>query len=235
MLYFGLLPVLVIILLVVLPSISRPLSNKSAYWQRKKYPDGHLLFMRRFISRSLTPLLYSLSLPPMSTIVILRLAIWYAPRLLFGNLSITVLVYLFQVPHRAIVSSFSKSGVIRFKASAISITPNAMSCLIFNSKMKITLQACYNVTTYKSPPAVIMTAEGLEPSRQLTASSCQDYCGCQLHHAVRSESGEGDLAKDCPSPKLPQLERYHTLCSLTMHKTIIDTRNTIIGGNYDMP
>ena len=79
---------------------------------------------------------------------------------------------------------------------------------------------------------VIMTAGGFEPPRQLPASSCQDYCGCQLHHAV-AESGEGDLAKDCPSPKPPQLKRYHKLRSLSIVKTIIYAHKTI-GGNYDM-
>ena len=101
MLYLGLLPVLVISLLVVLPSSSKPLSNKSAYWQRKKYPDGHLFCIRRDIRRPLTPPV-SLLLPPESTIVILRLAIWYVP-LLLGNLSITALVYLFQAVHCAIL------------------------------------------------------------------------------------------------------------------------------------
>ncbi len=80
---------------------------------------------------------------------------------------------------------------------------------------------CYNISrSYVSPPVVIMTAGGFEPPRQLTASSCQDYCVCQLHHAV-AEIGEGDLAKDCPSPKSPQLQNYHTLQDLSISKPIV--------------
>ena len=103
LLYLGLLPVLDMSLLVVLPSKSKPLSNQFAYRQRNQYPDGHLLFKSRDIRRSLIPLLYSLSLPPASMMVILRLAIWYAPHLLRGSLSTTALVYLFQVVHCAIL------------------------------------------------------------------------------------------------------------------------------------
>lgn len=62
---------------------------------------------------------------------------------------------------------------------------------------------CYN-TTYKSPPVVIMTAGGLEPPRQLPASSCQDYCVCLLHHAVSSENQvEGKSLPAEPSTKSP--------------------------------
>jgi hypothetical protein len=168
LLYLGLLPVRFISRLVVSPSISKPLSSQPAYRQRNQYPDGHLLLRSRAINRSLTPLLYSLSLPPVSTIVRLRLAIWYAPRLLLGSLSISLLVYLFHVVHCAIMPSSSTEP----------------------------LQLCYNI--------MYMTAGGLEPPRQLPASSFQSYRACLLHHAV-SESGEGGLAKDCPSPKLPLL------------------------------
>lgn len=88
---------------------------------------------------------------------------------------------------------------------------------------------CYNIVKlYTSPPMVIMTAGGLEPPRQLPASSCQDYCGCQLHHAV-AESGEGDLAKDCPSPKLPQLKRYHNLRGLSIANSTIYYYNITLG------
>lgn len=85
---------------------------------------------------------------------------------------------------------------------------------------------CYNTITYKSPPVVIMTAGGLEPPRQLPASSCQDYCVCLLHHAV-TESREGYLAKDCPSPKPPQLKRYHKLRGLSIVKTIVRVSNIV--------
>ena len=62
---------------------------------------------------------------------------------------------------------------------------------------------CYNIVkSYTSPPMVIMTAGGFEPPRQLPASSCQDYCVCQLHHAVRSENlVEGDSLPAQPSTK----------------------------------
>ena len=163
MLYLGLLSVLVIIFLVVFPSISKLLSSQSAYRQRNQYPDGHLLAMIRAIRRSLTPLLHSLSLPPVSTMVMLRLAIWYAPLRFLGNLSTTVLVYLFQVVHCAIMHSFRT----------------------------VSLQPCYNS---------IVGTGGLEPPRQMTASSCQDYRACQLHHAPTSSEnqGEGSLP-DYPS------------------------------------
>ena len=95
---------------------------------------------------------------------------------------------------------------------------------------------CYNTITYKSPLVVIMTAGGLEPPRQLSANSFQSYRACQLHHAV-AESGEGDLAKDCPSPKPPQLKDYHNLYCLSIDKTThthtnIDDKSKLGGCNY---
>lgn len=60
---------------------------------------------------------------------------------------------------------------------------------------------CYNISTYKSPP---VTLGRLELPRQL-ASGCQDRHVCQFHHSA-IEIGEGDLAKDCPSPNPPQFK-----------------------------
>ena len=92
---------------------------------------------------------------------------------------------------------------------------------------------CYN-NTYKSPPMVKMTAGGLEPPRQLPASSCQDYCVCQLHHAVRSENLEGgSLPAETPS-KLPNDKGTPKRGRLSRSKTIIDAYKPILGGNYDM-
>ncbi len=86
---------------------------------------------------------------------------------------------------------------------------------------------CYNILkSYISPRMVIMTAGGLEPPRQRTARSFQNYDVCQLHHAD-TKSGEGDLAKDYPSPKPPQLKRYHKWCSLSIDKTIVDVFNLL--------
>jgi len=104
--------------------------------------------------------------------------------------------------------------------------------IAISSYMKTTLHSCYNVFTYKSPPVVIVALGGLEPPRQL-ASGCQDRYVCQFHHSA-VESGEGDLAKDCPSPKLPQIKHYHNICRLSIGKTIIDAHKTIMGDNYDM-
>ena len=79
-----------------------------------------------------------------------------------------------------------------------------------------------------------MTAGGFEPPRQLPASSCQDYCGCLLHHAAKIENqGEGSLP-DRPSPKSPYIRQYHNLCYLSIGKTIIDAHNTILEGRRDM-
>ena len=76
----------------------------------------------------------------------------------------------------------------------------------------------YNISTYKSPP---MGTGGLEPPRQLPASSYQDYCGCQLHHVPISENSEGaSLPAETPS-KTPQLKRYHNLCSLSIGSSTI--------------
>lgn len=170
--------------LVVSPSRSKPLLSQSAYRQRNQYPDGHLLPRIRVINRSLTPLLHSLSLPPVSTTVMLRLAIWYVPLRFLGSLSTAALVYLFQVVHCGI------AGLLR----------------------TATLQPCYNS---------IMTAGGLEPPRQLSASSCQDYCGCQLHHAVYSENQEGgSLPTQTPS-EFPLLKSYHNLWFLSIGKPIV--------------
>ncbi len=82
---------------------------------------------------------------------------------------------------------------------------------------------CYNVSTYKSPPVVMVALGEFESPRQL-ASGCQDRHVCQFHHSA-NESGEGDLAKDCPSPKLPQLISYYNLHYLSIGKTIAIVTN----------
>ena len=80
---------------------------------------------------------------------------------------------------------------------------------------------CYNITC-KSPP---MGTGGIEPPRQLPASSCQDYCVCQLHHAPISENSEGaSLPAETPSKTSP-LKRYHNLRDLSICKSIVDVAN----------
>lgn len=118
----------------------------------------------------------------------------------------------------------------RFFLSAISYIPQIPSGILLTlvrlyrvhlftigisaSYMKNTLQPCYNRVTYKSPPVVIMTAGEFESPRH-KATEFQARPVCRFQHAV-AESGEGDLAKDCPSPKPPQLKRYHILQSLSL-------------------
>jgi len=187
-------PRLDLCLAAVLASKSSPLVNPSAYLQRKKYPVGCWLCINLSISRPRTPFI-SLSLLPFAILILFRAAISYSPRL-FGNLAITSLVNCFQVVHCAMLSSCKNN----------------------------TLQLCYNISTYKPPPMVMMTAGGLEPPRQL-ASGCQDRYVCQFHHAVRSEN----LVEGCP-PRPPSTEspcerQYHNLRYLSIVNNLYINNN----------
>jgi hypothetical protein len=77
---------------------------------------------------------------------------------------------------------------------------------------------CYNITrSYKSPPMVKMTAGGLEPPRQLSASSAQSYCVCLLHHAVLKSGGSAPAKMLLPLTLLILLK--HNFDYLSMGKT----------------
>jgi len=215
LLYFGLLPVLVISLLVVLPSISRPLSNKSAYWQRKKYPDGHLLCMSRSISRPLTPL--SLSLPPESTIVILRLAIWYVPRLL-GTLSMTSLVYLFQVVQRAIpfslrtvslqpcYNSMMAGGLEPPKAQGRRVPISV--CMPFQHAVRF--ENLEGESLLANPPSKLPYEKHIPDDTRLSSVICGKY---EPDGIINSEFTEADMARlvrMCPSCRSRRMKKYDT-------------------------
>ena len=86
---------------------------------------------------------------------------------------------------------------------------------IITSYMKTTLQLCYNIATYKSPPVVIMALGGFEPPRQL-ASKPQTCHVCQFHHSADyTAEGTGKTQDDFPSADL-QLISYHNLRILSI-------------------
>ena len=72
------------------------------------------------------------------------------------------------------------------------------------------LQPCYNI---------IVAAGGLEPPRQMTASSCQDYRACRLHHAASFENQvRGDSLPAQPLTESPCKKRYHNYGCLSIGK-----------------
>ena len=155
--------------LVVLPSISKPPSSQSAYRQRNQYPDGHLLASIRAIRRSLTPLLHSLSLPPVSTMVMLRLAIWYAPLRFLGNLSTTVLVYLFQVVHCGIVNLL--------RTASLQLCYNSIVGLGGFEPPRQLASSCqdYHGCQLRHSPSAENLVEGSPPSPPSTESPCKRH------------------------------------------------------------
>lgn len=156
-----------------------------------------------------------------------KLAILYLKYLAVGYL----FVRQWLISLSRILTSLPPWSIIRPFLLANSYTPDSLGtpwtfnsmyfdhlfCIgIISSYMKNTLQECYNISTYKSPP---VGTGGLEPPRQLPASSYQDYCVCQLHHVPISENAEGASLPDETPSKNPQLKRYHNLCDLSIDKT----------------
>ena len=146
---------------------------------------------------------------------------------------ITVFMVYYQVA-RAVLSAVSITNVVTSFLNLLFIVLTQQRHFIIPPfRFVYYLSLCYNAFTYKSPPVVIMTAGGLEPPRQFPASSCQDYCVCQLHHAVVENIGEGKSLPADPSPK-SHLKNIPKHGHLSIGKTTYMSHNTIMRYNNDM-